>query len=376
MALQEFKCPSCGGTVKFNTDKQKMVCDFCGTEYEIENENFDHDQGHSHTHPREKEGTTKTITTESGTYEHDQSYFSEEEEEGLKVYSCNSCGGEIVGDETIAATSCPFCNNNVVVPSQFEGDLKPDFIIPFKLDKDDAKKALKKFYNGRRLLPKVFKDQNHIEEIKGIYVPFWLFSGDAHGEMVFRGTKIRTYSDSVYRYTETSYYEIERDGTMNFRYVPVDGSSKLDDVTMQSIEPYKWEEAMNFSTQYLPGFLANRYDVEAKEVIGVAEDRIKNSTMDSLQNSISGYSSLNLQKSRYNLGKVDIHYALVPVWFLNTEWQGKFYAFVMNGQTGKIVGDDMPVDNRLRTKKLLTVTLILGVILFIIAYLVYPYLGR
>lgn len=371
MSLQEFKCLNCGGPLNFNTDIQKLKCDFCNSEYDIDAKKY-HDHNHDHDSGGEKEETK----TESGVFEQDKKYYSDEEEENLHLYSCQSCGGEIIGDETMAATSCPFCNNNVVVPSQFQGDLRPDFIIPFKLDKEAAKSALKDFYSGRKLLPSVFKDENHIEEIKGIYVPFWLFTGTARADMAFTGTKVRMYSDGNFRYTETSIFDIQRGGNLGFEYVPVDGSSKIDDIMTESIEPFHWSDAMEFSTLFLPGFLANKYDIESDHVIKNAEDRIKNSTVTAFRNSVSGYSTLNDKGSSYNLGRVKVHYALAPVWFLNTKWKGKFYSFVMNGQTGKIVGDDMPIDNSLRIRKFLTVALILGVITFIIAFLVYPFLGR
>jgi predicted RNA-binding Zn-ribbon protein involved in translation (DUF1610 family) len=383
MALEDFKCTACGGSVSFDTDKQKLVCDFCGTEYDIdapELHEHDHEgEPHVHHHSREEVGGEKKVTevitdNDGNIWEQEKEFWSDEEEDEFKVYSCNSCGGEIIGDETMAATSCPFCNNNVVIPNQFEGDLRPDFVIPFKLDKEYAKDALKKFYSGRKLLPKVFMDQNHINEIKGIYVPFWLYSGTANADLEFTGTKVRMYSDSNYNYTETKYYDINRGGAMDFKFVPVDGSSKIDDILMESIEPYKWEEATVFTSQYLAGFLANRYDMEAKDCIENAEKRIKNSTIETFKNSVSGYDSVSLKRTEYQLGKVNINYALAPVWFLNTEWNGKFYTFAMNGQTGKIIGDDMPIDKGIMMRKWLTVGAIVAVIIFIIAIMVFRFL--
>ena len=63
--------------------------------------------------------------------------------------------------------------------ARLSGMLKPDYVIPFKLDKKAAKAAYMRHIEGKRLLPKLFRDQNHIDEIKGIYVPFWLFDADA-----------------------------------------------------------------------------------------------------------------------------------------------------------------------------------------------------
>lgn len=107
------------------------------------------------------------------------SIWQEGEEQGLSTYHCESCGGEIVADENTAASVCPFCGNPVVMTGKLSGALRPDLIIPFKLDKQAAKAGLMKHLEGKKLLPKIFKDQNHIDEIRGIYVPFWLFYTEA-----------------------------------------------------------------------------------------------------------------------------------------------------------------------------------------------------
>ena len=159
------------------------------------------------------------------------------ETENLRSYVCKSCGGEIVGDETTAATACPFCGNPVVMMGQFAGALRPDYVIPFKLDKKAAKAALMKHYGGKRLLPKVFKDQNHIDEVKGVYVPFWLFDADADAHVRYKATRVRSWSDSRFNYTETSHYAVIRGGNIGFERVPVDGSAKMADDLMEAIEP-------------------------------------------------------------------------------------------------------------------------------------------
>ena len=146
--LQDFKCPCCGGSVEFNSTVQKMKCPYCDVEFEPEtivsyNEEIKNDK------------TDSMEWENSGGCE-----WVEGEKEGLRVYVCKTCGGEIVGDENTAATSCPYCGNPVVMAGQFAGDLKPDLVIPFKLDKKAAKEALKKQYSGKRLLPKLFKDEN------------------------------------------------------------------------------------------------------------------------------------------------------------------------------------------------------------------------
>ena len=141
-------------------------------------------------------------------YKRQGNQWGEDELKGINLYTCQSCGGELIADENTGATNCPYCDNPVILKSSFSGDLRPDFVIPFKLDKKAAKAAMENHLKGKPFLPKVFKDQNHIDEIKGIYVPFWLFDCDTYSKYTFRGTKVRHWSDSKYDYTETSHFNI------------------------------------------------------------------------------------------------------------------------------------------------------------------------
>ena len=292
------------------------------------------------------------------------------ETDGLRTYVCKSCGGEIVGDETTGATSCPFCGNPVVMMGQFSGALKPDYVIPFKLDKKAAKEALKKHYQGKRLLPKVFKDANHIDEIKGIYVPFWLFDADANADIRYKATRTSHWSDSDYNYTKTDYYSIWRSGSLGFSGVPVDGSSKIENDLMESIEPFDFSQAVDFQTAYLAGYLADKYDVDAEQSIVRANERIKTSTEQAFQSTVQGYVTVIPEYSGVRLFNTNAKYALYPVWILNTSWNGKKYTFAMNGQTGKLVGD-LPLDKSALMKWRIALTGIVGAAACLISYLLW-----
>ena len=226
---------------------------------------------------------------------------------------------------------------------QFSGALKPDLVIPFKLDKNAAKAGLMKHLTGKRFLPKIFKSQNHIDEIKGIYVPFWIFDTDVDAQIRYRATKVRTWSDNDYNYTETSHFMVHRAGSVIFEHVPVDGSSKMADDLMESIEPFKFSDAVDFQTAYLAGYLADKYDVTAEESIDRANQRIKRSAEEAFAKTVKGYTSVIPENTSVQLHGGKARYALYPVWLLNTTWKGNKYTFAMNGQTGKFVGD-LPVD--------------------------------
>lgn len=329
--LQEFKCPCCGGAIEFDSNLQKMKCPYCDSEFEMETLRA-YDAA-----LQEQPDDNMQWDTAAG------SEWQAGEAEGLRVYTCNSCGGEIVGDETVGATECPFCGNPVVMTGQFAGDLKPDLVIPFKLDKKAAMEALKRHYSGKKLLPKVFKDENRIKEVKGVYVPFWLFDADAQGFVNYKATRTRFWSDSDYNYTETNHYSALRAGGLGFENVPVDGSSKMNDTLMESIEPFDFSQAVDFQTAYLAGYLADKYDVDSNSSITRANERIKRSTEEAFISTVKGYDTVTPVNTNICLNNGKAKYALLPVWVLNTQWNGETYTFAMNAQTGKLVGD-LPMD--------------------------------
>lgn len=351
--LIEYKCPCCGGAIEFDSSLQKMKCPYCDTEFEMETlKKYDEEL-------KNQKSDDLTWEKSAGTE------WSSEDEENLSSYICNSCGGEILTDKTTAATHCPFCGNPVVMKEHFKGDLKPDYVIPFKLDKEAAKNGLKKHLEGKKLLPKVFKDENHIEEIKGVYVPVWLFDANANADIRYRGTKVRVWSDFNYNYTETSTYSVVRQGSLEFKSVPVDGSTKIDDDLMESIEPFNFDDAVDFQTAYLAGYLADKYDVNEEQSISRANERIKKSTEAAFAATVSGYNSLTPENTSVQLTKSKAKYALYPVWLLNTKWQDKTYTFAMNGQTGKFVGN-LPMDTNAYYKYLFGLTAGIGAVVFVL----------
>ncbi len=355
--LQQYKCPCCDGAIEFDTQAQKMKCPYCGTEFEMQTL-VDYDKVLQDQQPEDMSWEAQA-----------DNQWQPGETEGMRVYSCNSCGGQIVGDETTAATECPFCGNPVVMMGQFSGDLKPDYVIPFKVDKNAAKAALLNHYKGKKLLPKVFKDQNHINEVKGIYVPFWLFDTDANANIRYKATRVRMWSDSNYNYTKTSHYAVLRGGSLGFCRVPVDGSTKMDDALMESIEPFDFRDAVDFQTAYLSGFFADKYDVTAQQSIERANQRIRTSTEQAFAATVVGYNTVLPVSSNIQLKNGSSKYALYPVWLLNTTWNGKKYTFAMNGQTGKMVGD-LPMDKGLFWKWFAGLTGAVGVAVFVLSWLI------
>ncbi len=364
MATQvtNYQCPTCTGPLHFDSESGRLVCDYCGSSFtpeEIEKyyskkdekaaEAFQKEEAKADQEKPEEEPVPEDPVVLGDTGEQadpwDASDISSDwgaESEGMRAYSCPSCGAELLCDETTAATSCPYCGNPTIIPGQFAGTLKPDYIIPFKYDQKQAESTLKNFYRGKFLLPGAFTKESHIREIKGIYVPFWLFDGSAAGEATFRATRVRSYRRGDYEITETDHFQVYRSGSLDFEKLPADGATKMPDGHMDAIEPFNYQEMKPFSTAYLPGYLADKYDVTAKENIPRIERRVKKTALAKMEQTVNGFASCTYERDNLRIHQGKVSYALLPVWMLTTRWGGKNYLFAMNGQTGKIVGD-LPV---------------------------------
>lgn len=333
-SITNYVCPACGGPLHFDAISQKLKCDYCGSVYtneEIESLYGEKNEEALANTEKEQEEAAETLQ------------WTEEEKAHMRAYECPSCGAQIICDEYTASTSCPYCGNNTIVPAQFAGTLRPDYVIPFQLTKDDAIEKLKQFYKGKPLLPSAFKDQNHIEEIKGMYVPFWLYNGSVHVDNEYHGTRVHTHRTSREIVTVTEHYKLIREGTVTFEKVPADASSKMPDEFMDAIEPFDYSKMTDFNLSYMPGYLADKYDVSSEEDAVRANRRMKNSASTAISQTLVGFAGAIPEKQDIQIKPRSVYYAFLPVWMLSTQWNGKNYLFAMNGQSGKMIGD-LPTD--------------------------------
>ena len=327
VSVLEYKCPCCGAGLIFGEDVQKMTCEYCDN-------TFDLDTVRAYAEASEPVGedifTADTIDTAE---------WTEAETAQLNCFTCPACGGEIVTDENTAATFCPFCDNPAIISTRLSGGLKPDAVIPFSTSKEDAQNAFRQLCKGKPLLPKNYAAESRVEKITGIYVPFWLYDCSSSQESKYKATRVHRWSDFHYNYTRTDHYLLDRGAMAEFSQIPMDGSSKLDDAIMESIEPFDYSKMVDFDTAYLSGFFADKYDV----VADAGETRIKErvgSSMDQLISpSLLGYTTTIPYGKQLTVNSKKAKYVLLPVWFLYTKYRDNNYVFAMNGQSGKMTGN-------------------------------------
>lgn len=322
----EYKCPCCGAGLLFRGDSQQLTCEYCDNSFDLET-------------VRAFNASESQETFEEFQWDQEPSErWSDAEESRLNVFICPSCGGEIMTEETTAASFCPYCDNPTIMPGRLSGGLKPDAIIPFRMSKEDAKEAFRKLCKGKPLLPGMFTKEQRIEKITGIYVPFWLYDCCGNFDGNYNATRIHTWADANYNYTRTEHFLLKRGARADFQGIPMDGSSKMDNTLMESIEPFDYSQLQNFDMAFLSGYLADKYDVPSDQGKQRVKERVENAFDAQLQSSFLGYSTVVPTSCQLKIDHSKARYALMPVWILNTRYRGKLYTFAMNGQTGRMTG--------------------------------------
>ena len=347
------KCPGCGAPIHFNPSLNKWKCEYCNSEFSLE-EMQKHNNASSVQNNENIEENTKQINDST-------KYIS---------YKCKNCGAEIIADEQTAATFCVYCGNTAILKSKLSGKFAPDYIIPFKTEKKLAEKAFQDLSKGRPFMPKDFNNVTNIEKIRGIYIPFWLYSLDVAGSLNFNGQRVKSWTSGDRHYTRIDYYKIYRTGSMKFERIPIDGATRFDNAIMNSIEPFNYEKLEKYNHAYLSGFYAEKYDVENDVAVGFAVNRAIESAKQAMLDDAPMYSGKIVFENTLRSETSKKEYVLLPVWMVNVKYKDKTYIFAMNGQTGEFIGD-IPID---KTKVILSsigLFIALFIVLLFLSYIIY-----
>ena len=356
----QFICKNCGGPTTYSAEKNKMICDYCGSGFKVEE--YDDNVGASNNNSwAELEGK-------------------------VKAYGCSSCGAELISDDLSLVTQCPYCGNHSVLEYKFEGTLRPQYIIPFSITKEEAIERLKSDSEKKEMVKKSFKNENELESIVGMYVPFWNYSAEAYIDGQFIGN-VKLSEDKEYLMAS-----MPVKSKMVFDNISVDGSKKMKDNYMDSLEPYYFENKEAFSGAYMVGFLAEKFDVDDMSSRTRVENRMKHTAFvcisekydyypkffdTPLDELVPPYSALPPFMKSYitpDNPKVEFKYTkceyiMVPVWLVSTMYKKKRYLFAVNGQTGSVAG------NRPESKLRRLIYAILAIVATLLTGAISPFLG-
>lgn len=330
------KCPNCRAPLKYSAKNKDWTCEYCGAHVTLDDI---------------KKARTKKEKIQN----------KKKKSDG---YICKNCGAQIIVSENTSATSCVYCRSTALISDRLEEEYTPHKIIPFKKTKEEAIKAFLRCGRRRIFTPKVFTDKKNIQEIQGIYIPFWLFDFKLSGTIDGVGTRVSSWTSGDYRYTKTDTYHFERSGEFPFIDIPVDGSKHFDDALMNSIEPFDYKDLTDFDGAYLSGFLSEKYDLSKEEVQDIVIERATNTAVSKLKKSTS-YAVTTIQNKNFTPNDLDGEYVLLPVWLLNIKYKDKLYPYAMNGQTGKMIGN-LPISKKRVVIFVTGLFILLAIITFLI----------
>lgn len=306
-------CPSCGFPLEYDPHNKTLYCSICGNLYD----------------PKEKEEESSVPAPEPVPMREVKPLeeLLPAEKFDCNVYTCSQCGGEVIVTDTEVSTRCMFCGSTSVVFSRIEKTNRPDFIIPFKVTKEEAIQRFHHSVGKGFFVPKEFKKIDP-EFVRGIYLPADIYSGD------FGGAQQRDGSDKE---------KITRVGKCRIESLPVFSCSTMPQTMSLMLDPYYFSQAEEFNTSYLMGFYADSSDVSSEDSLVMAElkaskmfeAKLWDEDLDVVQYNVFGDTPSAL-KSSDNLEKVGS--AMLPVWFIPVRYQGRPHTFLVNGQTGKVVG--------------------------------------
>ena len=248
------------------------------------------------------------------------------------VYTCDYCGGEVIVNGTEASTMCIFCGNPVIVFSRIAKQRRPELIVPFKITKKDALKAIRKHFNKGIFIPREVK---HFKEkqVRGIYIPYWIADAEHYGSAIILGSVEKSKSGEP----DTYYYG--RAGTIMIRDFPVDASRILPYDISSRLEPYGIRNATEFNEDYLAGFYSSiaddsfdgLSDLIEKRAAAIFEEEAKADIMNAYPERI--IEAVHHTEIDYD----SLRYAMLPAWFVIYEHKGKHNTILVNGETGKVV---------------------------------------
>ena len=392
MATMEYKCPKCGAPISFNPDKQLFSCEYCGADTTVEEIQKLYAQ-------QEQTETVNEREVKHSEQEQQKAQAKGEEfdEDAIVSYVCPSCGAEVITAASTAATECYYCQNPVVLGSRLSGEYRPDFVIPFTLNKDKAVDAFMKFCGKKKFLPAGFANKTQVEKMQGVYFPYYYVDEQMQASMTATGKKVRHWTSGNRRYTETSTYRLFRTGdieicnvfeealrdkdsekkvqpgqpTSNRQQNAQQAMSYLDQYKaskrhemLQCVHPFDVSKAQPFSMSYLSGFKAEKREIGRQDIEGDIARRMDEYAKSLLEDTMTGYEGVSSESYNDRTLNQIWRYTLLPVWIVTYKYKGEILPFAINGQTGKIYGK-LPVAGG----KLLLWGAIVAAIVFILATL-------
>ena len=251
-------------------------------------------------------------------------------EQGFVGFDCRNCGASMTFDIEQKGLRCAFCGSiSLQKQDQPTGRIKPEYYIPFTITRDSAAVRFREWIGRGFFRPFGIEKQAAVVEMRPVYLPFWVFAGRAH--TYFAGDSSQTPA-----FARANWCPVfgEREDELKDILVPASGSLTPEEVT--AISPYASSAAKPYSREDLKEFVVEDFGVSRRGARPMARKLMTESMLAAAAGMIPG----NHRNVHVNPIFTDLRAApaLLPVWINAYQFRGKTYRFLVNGQTGEVVG--------------------------------------
>ncbi|MDE7078591.1 MAG: hypothetical protein K2O95_00565 [Clostridia bacterium] len=345
---ETYKCPSCGNFLYYDPKSRKLKCDYC--------------KGSQRLQPVED-------AVELPYNEDVEQGF--ESWQGVKSVKCNACGAVTVLPAYDVVVNCPFCNASNIVEAEDIGGLRPNGILPFRVSKQDVPDIYVKWLKSKHIAPNKLKKQAERQACSGVYVPVFTFDSNCDCSYSIRYGKFYTTTVGSGKnrrtVTRTRWYCDSGRLTNFFNDVQVEASKSITQKNLQKLGGFDTDNSLEYHSQFLSGYSAERYDKGLDESWREAKTAMEEAMR-------------SMIISRYNADVVDYvrmdnlffdrtyKYVLVPIWVFNYIYSKKSYSCIVNGRSGKLIGNypKSPV-------KIGSIALAVGAVVGVLMWLFFKY---
>lgn len=338
--MKAFKCPNCGGDVRYDINQAEMCCEHCGGMI-----------------PRKRY----------------QEYLDQHSRYLTNQLICPQCGSAMLSYDDTIATFCAYCGSSVSFTRRIVEDVKPDGIIPFSVSGPRALQCYRSRTKYALFAPDWVREDGE-KKLVGIYMPYYAFSASASEHIKTEGTRR---SDEDYFTKEEYKLEFDLKGEyVGFRF---DASKAFPDYLSRSIDTFEEkpengdpEEGLRsrppaglvpFESSYLAGFYADGQSVDER----VYDDAVREAVREDLFSEDLDIEDFSLDSGVRN-PRVSTRAKkyLFPVWLITHRWGDRVSYAAVNGQNGDTAAE-LPVDKW----KYLFVTLIAAALLSLVLNLLW-----
>ena len=336
-------CTSCGGRVEFSPSDKALKCVKCGSAYPIE-------------YKKEQRKHALDWIPDNSQIDKWASVN--------RAYKCKVCGAQVTFNRYDVSTRCQYCNSDTIVPLKDLPGLKPEKIIPFKIDKEQAKQEFKMRTLKRKFLPNEFKKNLPQANMGATYISSFAFDCFVNATYSGRQSFTKTVRDKDGRsrsVTEYKYFS----GTINrqFNDLVVESSDKINQDEISGILPYNFSECYDYDDDFIKGYNVGYYNQSVQDAEIVAQNEALKIIDREIRNK---YSSVDYVDIKPTYSNIVYNYTLLPAYFINFKYKDKQYINMMNGQTGKVTGK-VPRSGAKISLFVLMILLIIGLPILIIA---------